>query len=106
MPTKPITVRVFAPPDASCGHGMPWSTASAFIGERLNRKFGDGLGIEHIEIFSPRSFEFPEIMADIEAGAQLPIVMVGDRVVSRGGKISERVIGQAVEALLADKRAT
>lgn len=95
------TVRVFAAPDASCGHGMTWSAATAFVGQRLQSRFGNSVEIEHIEIFSPRSFEFPEVMAAIEAGGQLPVVMVGDRIVSQGGKLSERILGQAVEALLA-----
>lgn len=100
MASKPINVCVFAAPDASCGHGMTWSAASALIGERLRRRFGNGVDVEHIEIFSPRSFEFPEVMAAIQAGGELPVVMVGDRIVSQGGKLSDRIIGQAVEALL------
>jgi hypothetical protein len=101
MISKAIPVRVFAAPDASCGHGRTWSAATAFVGERLRRRFGNGLEMEHIEVFSPRSFEFPEVMAAIEAGGQLPVVTVGDRIVSQGGKLSERIIGQAVEAMLA-----
>lgn len=106
MSLKPIHVRVFAAPDASCGHGMTWSAASALIGERLRRRFGDAVISEHIEIFSPRSFEFPEVMAAIEAGSQMPVVTVGDQIVSQGGKLSDRIIGQAVEALLTAEKGT
>lgn len=88
MVSKPIYVRVFAAPDASCAPGMMWSAASALIGERLRCRFGDAVIAEHIEIFSPRSFEFPEVMAAIEAGGQLPVVTVGDRIFSQGGKLS------------------
>jgi hypothetical protein len=100
MISNPINVRVFAAPDTSCGHGMTWSEASVSIGERLKRRFGEGVDVEHIEIFSPRSFEFPDVMAAIGAGGQLPLVKVGDRIVSQGKKLSERIIRQAVEALL------
>lgn len=106
MSAKVIHIRVFAAPDASCGHGMTWSAATAFVGERLQRRFGHSVEIEHIEMFSPRSFEFPEVMAAIEAGGQLPVVMVGDRIVSQGGKLSERIIGQAVEGELTAERKT
>lgn len=106
MPTQRLAVRVFAAPDASCGHGMTWTAASTLIGERLRRRFGDGVDLEHIEIFSPRSFEFPEVMAAIEAGGQMPVVTVGDRIVSQGGKLSDRIIGQAVEALLTAGKGT
>jgi hypothetical protein len=106
MPSKPIHVRVVAAPDASCGHGMTWSAASALIGERLKRRFGDRVQVEYIEVFSARCFEFPEVMAAIEAGDQLPIVLAGDEIVSRGGKLSDRIIGQAIEALLTTEKGT
>lgn len=106
MVREPVKVRVFAAPDTSCDHGMTWSGASAMIAERLRRRFDGGVELEHIEIFSPRSFEFPEIMATLEAGGQLPIVTVGDRIVSQGGKLFDRVIRQAVEALLPPERGT
>ena len=100
MPSHPISVRVFAAPDASCGHGITWSAASALMGEGLKRRFGERVEVEHIEIFSPRSFEFPGVMAAIEAGGELPLVTVGDRIVSQGGKLSGPIIRQADEALL------
>ena len=100
MTSHPINVRVFAAPDASCGRGITWSAASALMGEGLKRRFGERVEVEHIEIFSARSFEFPGVMAAIEAGGELPLVTVGDRIVSQGGKLSGRVIRQTVEALL------
>jgi hypothetical protein len=100
MTSHPINVRVFATPDASCGHGITWSAASALMGEGLKRRFGELVEVEHIEIFSPRSFEFPDVLAAIEAGGELPLVMVGDRIVSQGGKLSGQIIRQAVDALL------
>jgi hypothetical protein len=106
MPLTPIPVRVIAAPDASCGHGMTWSAASALIGERLKRRFGDRVEVEHIEVFSARCFEFPQVMAAIEGGDQLPIVLVGAEIASRGGKLSDRIIGQAIEALLAAEKGT
>ena len=104
MPSKAIHVRVFAAPDASCGHGMTWSAASALIGDRLRRRFGNEVEMEHIELFSPGSFEFPEVMAAIAAEGPLPVVMVGNQIVSQGGKLSDRIIGQAVETLLAPQK--
>ncbi len=98
---KPVYVRVFAVPDVRCGgHAMTWSGATSLINERLKRRFGECVETELVEIFSPRSFEFPSIMAEIASGSQLPIVTVGDQVISRGGKLSDRKIVQAIEALL------
>ena len=100
MTTELIEVCVFAAPDVSCGGGMTWSAASAFIGERLKRRFGNAVRVEHIELFCPRTFDFPQVVAVIEAGGQLPIITVGGQIVSQGGKLSERIIAQAIETRL------
>ncbi len=104
MTQKPVAVRVFVAPDASCGHGVTWSAASAIVRDHLQRRFGTAIAAEQIEIFSPRSCEFPETMAAIEAGARLPLVTVDDRIVSEGGKLSERIIREAVERRIIDSQ--
>ncbi len=106
MNSNPISVRIFAAPDASCAHGTTWSAASAFIAEGLRRRFGQDVLVEHIEMFSPRSFEFAEVMDAIQAGAQLPVVTVGGRIISQGGKLSGPIIRQAIESLLTAQEAT
>ncbi len=100
MTTEAIEVCVFTAPDASCGAGMTWAAACAFTSERLKRRFGDAFRVEQIELFGPRTFDFPQVVAAIEAGAPLPIVTVSGQVVSQGGKLSERIISQAIEARL------
>lgn len=98
-PVGSTVVRVFTTPEAACGTGMTWASAVGFIRERLRRRFGERIAVEHIEIFSGRSFEFPEVLATIQGGSDLPIVLVGDRIVSRGGKLSESRIARVVETL-------
>lgn len=97
-PARPTVVRIFTAPDASCGTGMTWASAVGFIRDRLRRRFGEGVAVEHIEIFSPQSFEFPAVLEAIQDGGQLPIVLVRDRIVSQDGKLSESRIARAVEA--------
>ena len=97
MTMEALEVCVFIAPDASCGTGMTWSAACAFTSERLKRRFGDAVRVEHIELFGPRTFDFPQVVAAIEGGAPLPIVTVGGQIVSQGGKLSERIIAQAIE---------
>lgn len=96
-----IAVRIVVAPDSACGHGMTWSAACSFVGNRLRRRFGDSVGVEQIEVFSPRCFEFPAAIAALASGAQLPLVLIGDQMVSQGGKLSDRLIGDAVAAILA-----
>ena len=100
MATHAVTVRVFAAPDASCGHGPTWSSATAFMAIRLRRRFGDRVVVEHVEIFTARSFEFPDVLAAIQGGSLLPIVVVDGRIVSEGGKLPEPVVGRAVTEAL------
>ncbi len=97
MTTAAIEVCVFTAPDASCGTGTTWSAACVLTSERLKRRFGDAVRVEHIELFCPRTFDFPQVVAAIEGGAPLPIVTVGGQIVSQGGKLSERIIAQAIE---------
>ncbi len=78
---------------------MTWTAAVGFIRERLNRRFDGSVAVEQVELFSQRSFEFPTVLDAIQQGAALPIVLVGDQIVSQGGKLSESRIARAVEAL-------
>ena len=55
--------------------------------------------MEHVEIFSQRSFEFPAVLEAIQDGAELSIGLVGGRIISQGGKLSERRIAQAIGAV-------
>jgi hypothetical protein len=87
---------IFTAPDVACG-GATWSDAVAMVCARLHRRFGGALEVEHVTLFSPRSFEFPEVMEAISRGAELPLVLLGDRIVSQGGKLSEPSIARAVE---------
>lgn len=95
----PTIVRIFTAPDASCGAGMTWAAAVGFIRERLGRRFNGRVAVEQVELFSQRSFEFPTVLDAIQQGAALPIVLVGDQIVSQGGKLSESRIARTIEAL-------
>ena len=90
------TLRIFTAPDAACG-GAAWSDAVAMVSARLHRRFGSALEVEHVTLFSPRSFEFPEVMDAISRGAELPLVLLGNRILSQGGKLSEPRIARAIE---------
>lgn len=78
---------------------MTWAEAVRFIHGRLNRRFNGRVAVEQVEIFSRRGFEFPAVLEAIRQGAELPVVLVGDRIVSQGGKLSESRIARAIEAL-------
>jgi hypothetical protein len=77
---------------------MTWAEAVKFIRDRLNRRFNGRVAVDHVEIFSQRSFEFPAVLEAIQRGAALPIVQVEGEIVSQGGKLSESRIARAIEA--------
>ncbi len=78
---------------------MSWGEAVEFIRGRLTRRFDGRVTVEQVELFSQRSFEFPTVLEAIQQGAALPIVRVGDQLVSQGGKLSESRIARAIEGL-------
>lgn len=96
METPPLVIRVFAAPLVTCGSGQTWASVAAALGERLRRRFGDGVTVEFVELFSPRSFDFPQVLSRVEAGAALPLVTIGDDVITEGGKLSEPRISRAL----------
>jgi len=99
---EPVAVRIVTAPDVACG-GATWSAAVEMIQGRLARRFGEAVTIEHVTVFSPRFFELADVAAGVQAGMELPIVLVGGAVVSRGGKISEPRIAEALRAAGANK---
>jgi hypothetical protein len=92
---EPVAVRIVTAPDVACG-GPTWSGTVAMIRGRLARRFGEAVTIEHVTVFSLRFFELADVAAEVQAGADLPIVLVGEAVLSRGGKISEPRIAEAL----------
>jgi hypothetical protein len=97
-----VAVRIVTAPDAACG-GPTWSGTVGMIRGRLARRFGEAVTIEHVTVFSPRFFELADVAAGVQAGMELPIVFVGGAVVSRGGKISEPRIAEALRAAGVDR---
>lgn len=91
----PLAIQIFVAPTVSCGTGTTWQDVVGFLRERLTRRFKE-VSVEEIEMFTPRSFEFPDVLAVLERGGSLPVVRVGDRIVSCGEKLSESRIAGAV----------
>ncbi len=101
---KSVTVQVFAAPSASCRPGETWEAATAFLRQRLHCRFGGAVKVEHIEMFTARSFEFPDVLEALQRDGGLPVVRVEGKVVSQGEKLSENRIAAAITALLESDR--
>lgn len=97
---KPVLVRIFAFPLEGCDASKTWKAASRALIKRLRARFGNRVQAEFIEIFSPESFNYPEILEMIKTEQVTPpIVTVDGGIVQTGGKISERRIRESLEEL-------
>ncbi len=99
-----VAVQVFAAPSVSDGQGATWEAATAFLRQRLQHQFGGAAEVEYIEMFTPRSFEFPDVLDALGHGGALPIVRVGGQIVSQGEKLSESRIAAVIRELLQSDR--
>lgn len=97
---RSVTVQVFAAPPASSGLGMTWEAATDVLRKRLRHRFGEAVAVEHIEMFTARSFGFPDVLQALERGGSLPVVRVGGQIASQGEKLSENRIAGAISELL------
>ena len=95
-----IRVRIVGVPTA-CASGVtePWRGIAALAASQFGTRFGDQVSIEYYDLFSPEMDNFPEALALVQGGmAALPLVFVGDTVLSAGGKVSLPAIRRALEA--------
>jgi len=71
------------------------------VSKKLKDRLGDVFEIKLIEIFSPESFSYKEIIEGIQnEKLQTPVVMIDDEIVQSGGKLSERNLKEEIERRL------
>lgn len=89
----PVLVTIVGAPVA-CGAEVKdtWRELSGWIGGQLRQRYGDAVFVEYHDLFDADCPPLPP-------GAQLPLVLVNDRVVTSGGKLSVPAIRRVVEAL-------
>lgn len=94
-----IAVKVFVYPMAACDPDKSWQVAVDFLGKRLRQRYGERIQTEMIEIFSPQSFHYSEILELLQTEQiTAPVITVNDRIVHSGGKLSERPVRKAIES--------
>lgn len=94
------TVHIFGLPITACDPGKTWNAAAEMIGRRLRSKFGSAVQTVYVELYSPESFAFENIVKLLQEGKTPPFVTVNGKLVQAGGKLSERSIVQELERLL------
>jgi hypothetical protein len=101
MDISGIKVKIFAPPLGECTGNNTWQSAASVIGKKLKKRYGGNVETEFIELFSPESFNYPDIMELVQTGdKQPPFITVNNRLVHSGGKISERAIREGIDSII------
>jgi hypothetical protein len=94
------TINIFGLPLAACDPNKTWKAAAELIGRRLQSRFGENIRTVYIELYSPESFKFENIVHLLKEGQTPPFVTVNGKLIQAGGKLSERIIAQELEQLL------
>lgn len=76
------------------------------IGRRLQSRFGENVQTIYIELYSPESFGFDQIVKLLQDGAAPPFVTIDGELIQSGGKLSERRIAQEIERLQTIEKTT
>jgi hypothetical protein len=86
-------VRIIGAPVA-CAEGIKdtWHNVAKHAADQLIARFGDRVSVRYFDLFEPDCPPLPD-------GAQLPLVLLNDEVLSSGGKISAPAIRKHIEAL-------
>ena len=97
------TVHIFGLPIAACDPDKTWKAAAEMIGRRLQSRFGQNVKTIYIELYSPESFEFENIVNLLQEGQSPPFVTLNGKLIQASGKLSERRIAQELEQLLVEE---
>lgn len=95
---EPILVQIIGAPIA-CSEGIKdsWREVAQWAASQLQERFGDAVQIKYYDLFDR---DCPPMPPD----AQLPFVLVDEKALSSGGKISLPLIRRTLEKLIAEER--
>ena len=89
-----VLVQIIGAPIA-CSDGVKdsWRDVAKWAAGQLKTKFGDAVEIRYFDLFDADCPPMP-------AGAQLPLVLINNEVLSSGGKISVPAIRKKIESIM------
>jgi len=98
---KKLDIKIFVMPVGACSYEKSWKYAVALVSKKLKDRLGDVFDIKLIEIFSPESFSYKEIMEGIQQEKyQTPLITIDGKIIQSGGKLSERKLKLEIEKLM------
>jgi disulfide oxidoreductase YuzD len=91
-------IKIFVMPVGACSYEKSWQYAVDLISKKLKDRLGEIFDMQLIEIFSPESFSYKEIIEGIQQEKlQTPVVVLNGKIIQTGGKLSERGIRMEIE---------
>jgi len=86
----------------ACSKGVVdvWRNLANQARGQLAVRFGDQVAVEYYDLMSPDMDRFPEVLAEVSAGAQVPLVFIGEELLSSGGKLSIPAIAKRLSDML------
>lgn len=90
-------------PVGACSYEKSWQYAVEMISKKMKERLGNIFDIKLIEIFSPESFSFKEILEGIQnEKLQTPVITLNGNIIQSGGKLSERNLRMEIKKLMAE----
>jgi disulfide oxidoreductase YuzD len=98
---QPVVVTILGVSAGQCDPKRTWEAATAVLRDRLEHRFGQHVLVRYVELFSEQSFQFPAVLNGIgDERYRLPVVLVGQDVVSSGEKLNEKLIAGQIRQRL------
>ncbi len=98
---KKFDIKIFVMPAGACSYEKNWQYAVDLISKKLKERLGDIFDMKLIEIFTPESFSYKEILEGIQQEKlQTPVVTLNGKIIQTGGKLSERGIRIEIEKIM------
>jgi len=96
-------IKIFVMPVGACNYEKSWQYAVEMISKKFKERLGDVFDMKLIEIFSPESFSYKEILEGIQnEKLQTPVITINDKIIQSGGKLSERNLRLKIEKLIVE----
>ena len=98
---KKFDIKIFVMPAGACSYEKSWQYAVDLVSRKLKDRLGDVFDMKLIEIFTPESFSYKEILEGIQQEKfQTPVVTLNGKIIQTGGKLSERGIRVEIEKIM------
>lgn len=99
--SEPIFLRIIAPPAAPNACGNTWEKAAQLVASRIIARYPGKVIFSFVPLFSKEFFEIPQVVHALHDGSlETPIILVGDRIIQAGDKISESKIRAEIGRIL------